>query len=31
MAVSRSKLEALSAEQLTVSLRALCRLEVRPR
>jgi hypothetical protein len=31
MAVSRAKLEGLTAEQLAVTLRALCRLEIRPR
>ncbi|KIZ05351.1 hypothetical protein MNEG_2613, partial [Monoraphidium neglectum] len=31
MAVSRGKLEGLTAEQLAVALRALCRLEMRPK
>jgi hypothetical protein len=29
--VSRGKLEGLTAEQLAVALRALCRLEMRPK
>jgi hypothetical protein len=31
MAVSRGKLDAMTAEQLAVAMRALCRLEIRPR